>query len=257
MLSGREELLESVCGDELADAMLEQDLCQIAVRCQLVIDSLHGRKVPSAKESTLESTSQRWKFDYQLANERDREQRWDAAREHCIAVTESAPHLAWAWDVAGYALDRSGQRDHAIQLYRRGIQCSAFTDQCVRVGTHAFTGGARKFAALRLSELGYESDDPQERQYLEHLNLRQAEECRRAVYAHHATQAEAAGKAGDAAAAYLSWYRGGWDVGAEPLKRFATVLSMVAVSAEDAGYGAVAALAKCHAHCFDQRYGKE
>lgn len=234
-----QDLTETVSEQELADGMLELELCEVAVRCQLVIDALGAK--PFDATPVLDPDNQAWK----------------SAEEQTTVITRVAPYLAWGWDVAGYALERRGQRDQAIKLYQKGLTCSSFTDQCVRIGTEAVTGGGRKFAALRLAELDYEPGDDDERSYLGAMNLAADEARRRAVHDLFEERATSQQRSANHGLAVESWYRAGWDLGAEPLVQFDPILTNLAICADAAGFEAISALAQTHTRCFRERYGSD
>ncbi|MEL6107555.1 MAG: SMI1/KNR4 family protein [Planctomycetota bacterium] len=228
------DLTDEVNGGELADEMIRLRLCEPAVRCQLVIDALGERPFDPTESG---------------------DQAWQAAATHATAITQLAPYLAWGWDIAGYAKEREGERKQAIELYREGLQCSAFTDQCVRIGTEAMTGGGNKFAALRLTDLNHEPRDDGEREYLTAMHLSTDDARRRSVYDHFEKQATVAERSVDFPRAVKNWFRAGWDLGAEPLQQFEVILTSLATCAAQAGFDATATLARTHALCFRERYG--
>jgi hypothetical protein len=261
---------ELLAGQNLADAILKIGICEPALLCQLVIDALYN---PILSDDVIRSWKiddtdqvQRSVFDNRLMDadliaatvtetitpdQILSQQDWSAAQSYCRRVTEIAPQLAWAWDLLGYSHERSGDLSAAEVCYRQGLNCSIFTDQTVRVRTHGFTGDGQKFSAARLIALGYESADPDEKEYFGHLSEPSAEQRRTKVRKHFSRLAEQA----DPAVAYELWKRAGWDLGAEPMVAFAELLERAALSAEAAGRTAQGELARTHRNCFHDRYG--
>lgn len=262
--------LDDLTGDALAESMLDAQISQPAVLCQLVIDALDNPILtPELVSSwTVDDADQiqRSLFDNRLlsdawlgsavSNQMSGEQvlqqqDWRAAQSHCRRVTEVAPDLAWGWDVLGYSYERSGDHDAATECYRQGMACSIFTDQTVRVRTHGFNGDGQKFSAARLIQNGYSPSESIEKAYLDCLAVPAADERRDRVREHFFKLAESA----NAAEAHELWFRAGWDLGAEPMLAFAELLEQVAKAAESAGRSAQSELAKTHRNCFRDRYG--
>jgi tetratricopeptide (TPR) repeat protein len=261
--------MESLSGSELAQAMLANGISEVAVLCQLVIDALDN---PLLNEDLIRSWPirdadqiQRFLFDNRFIPARRlsdasehlsvdqilAHQDWDGVESYCRRVTEIRPELAWGWDLLGYAYERRGDIAAAQMHYQRGLDCSIFTDQTVRLRTHGFDGDGQKFSAIRLKELGHQPDDPNAREYFRRLCTTSAEERRELVREHFSQLAEGA----DAAIAHHLWNRAGWDLGAEPMFAFAELLDQITLAAEAAGRSAQSELAKTHRACFRDRYG--
>lgn len=257
-------------GPQIAAAMIEQDVAQVAVRCQLVMDALDNPAITAevrsqwpAKHARIEQSL----FDNALidrswwpkngppdARTLD-QQDWDAVLEHCQAVSRIAPEIAWAWDVMGYAYERLGELDEAVRCYTQGLRCSIFTDQTVRVRTHGFTGDSEKFSASRLMHLDREPDQDELHAYFQILKQPSADRRRLDVTEHFSQRAQApADQLGDQRDPYSDWVRAGWDLGAETMKAFPTLLDHITASAQAAGRHAQAAIAATHRECFRQRY---
>ncbi|WP_182866952.1 SMI1/KNR4 family protein [Stieleria mannarensis] len=262
--------LEPLRGAELADEMVRRGICQPAVLCQLVIDALENPflsddAVRALKVDDAEQV-QRALFDNRLMDRQwiDQlftsdvshqqvldQQNWDAVAQHCRRAIQIAPDLGWGWDLLGYSQERSGNLAAAIEHYRRGLECSIFTDQTVRVRTHGFSGEGQKFAAARLMKLGYQPTDPIEKNYFQRLGIACASERRDQIREHFASLARQAAPA----KAHELWVRAGWDMGAEPMLAFAELLEQIAISADAAGRAAQGELARTHRNCFRDRYG--
>ena len=63
-------------------------------------------------------------------------QDWPAAEAEAIAVPERRGDLGWAFDIAGWAAERRGNRHLAVQRYLAGLQTSWFSDDALRFRTH-------------------------------------------------------------------------------------------------------------------------
>ena len=265
---------DSVAGRELANALLSLGVSEPAIRCQLVIDALDNPLLSNELIETLKSNHpqevQHWLFDNRLIPDRVldsitassgqpvdvllSQQDWPAVREHCRFVTRHSAELAWAWDLIGYSFERDGNRDEAVTNYRRGLDCSIFTDQAVRVRTHGFHRDGQKFSAIRLEQLEFRSDDQDEREYLNRLHVPKVELRRKAIQEYFVSQAEKCSQSDLLERAHDLWQRAAWDLGAEPMSAFADLLENIARAAEDAGRAAQASVAQTHRECFRQRY---
>lgn len=261
---------DELIGDELAAAMIQAQISEAAVRCQQIIHALDN---PLLSEPLIRSWQagdadrvQQALFDNQRlpdewlerATEKGdspeqilAQQDWDAVQDHCRRVTEIEPELAWGWDLLGYTYERVGDRTTAIQNYRRGLDCSVFTDQTVRVRTHGFNGEGQKFAAARLLDLRYQPVGEEEQDYFRCLSAPSPDQRRDRVREHFSRLAEKA----EPAEAHDLWQRAGWDLGAEPMLAFAELLEHIAQSAQAAGRTGQSELAKTHRNCFRDRYG--
>lgn len=261
--------LEGLRGHDLAERLLALGIASHAVRCQLIIDALSNPLLDSAAVSQWRKQApdavQRALFDNRLIPD-DRlshltphgatgeqllsQQNWLAVETLAQSVSREAPHLAWGWDLLGYALERRGETAGAIEAYRKGLDCSIFTDQTVRVRTHGFSSDGQKFSASRLNRLDFRPTDPVEREYYSLLIESDEDQRRDRVREYFAERA----RRERGAAAHDLWKRAGWDLGAEPMAAFAELLEHVAATAEATGRHAQAALARTHRQCFRDRY---
>jgi hypothetical protein len=251
--------------------MLQRGLSTPAVLCQLVIDALNNplltpQRLRDNRHGLDAQEVQRWLFDNRLmpADVAEQlaasptshgdvlaQQDWKSVEQYSRQATEAAPELAWGWDLLGYARERRGDLKGALRAYRKGIHCSIFTDQTVRVRTHGFSGEDQKFSAARLQSLDYVPEEDDEREYIRLLCDCSDEQRRdrvREFFAERARQLRGP-------ASHDFWKRAGWDLGAEPMAAFAELLEQVAATAEDAKRPAQAALARTHRNCFRDRYG--
>lgn len=163
---------------QLADDLLTLGLCEVPVRCQLVIDalasSLSGRLTPKLANDlgiTWNDWMQ-WCFDLRtlpgaISDQMQRslglgasdfdpaQQRWDEVAQHAAAICQRHPDLSWSYDLLGYASWSGGDAARAHHAFSHGIRCSVFTDQSVRLRTHwaTATDGIAKFSARFLAEM--------------------------------------------------------------------------------------------------------
>ncbi|MDM4014308.1 SMI1/KNR4 family protein [Roseiconus lacunae] len=259
--------IESDDGRTLADMMLSGGLSEIAVRCQLCIDAIENPLLHELDDANWRMIDpqirQRYLFDCDLlpddvvgsisvkATELAAVQDWPAVASHCESIAERRSDLAWVWDLWGYSLERSGNAEHAIECYRKSLLCSIFTDQTVRIRTHAFVNEGQKFSASRLLQLGYKGEGDLEANYLTCLAESSPDVRRKRVRELFERLASTA----EPPEAYDAWMKAGWDLGAEPMSAYGKVLDRVAESAAAAGYQALTEMAKTHRACFEGRYG--
>lgn len=257
--------------EDLAEALLRHDVAEIAVRCELVQSALKETLSATLDPATAEqlgvdwnqvvqwmfdtqkmplATRQRLQRDYGLSISKPQD--WEAAERHSRQVVSRAPELAWAWDVIGYAAERRGDSEIAIDAYRRAAGCSVFTDQSVRLRTHWTAEDAAKFSASRLQECY--ADVVQQSEYLQLLCGSDPQDRRQRLSAHWIALADASAAAGDWATAQQRYHAAGWDLGAEPLAIYGDLLVQIATAAEKAGQRARAELARTHRRCLQDRY---
>lgn len=205
----------------------------------------------------------RWLFDtdfiphdrrQQLAmaigmDERELKQDWDAAGRLADAVAERRSDLGWAFDIAGWAAERRGDRRGAIERYCRGVTASLFADHTVPFRTHWIADGFGKFSASRLHELRAELSgaplaDPYVRLYLDGDS---GDSLRRRVSRYWLERADAARAAGESSAEYDACYSAGWDLGLDELADYAGLLSRMSEAARSVGHAARGAIAAVHA----------
>ncbi|PNY36928.1 hypothetical protein C2E31_09920 [Rhodopirellula baltica] len=267
-LNGRvNQLTPNNAPEQLAEHLLQCKLSEVAVRCQLCIAAIDNPALQELSHSKWKSVpaveKQQYLFDCRLvpqslalniglqSDTACAAQDWAKVAEHCQAIDTRRHDLAWVYDLWGYSFERSDNRERAIACYRKGLQCSVFTDQTVRVRTHAFINEGQKFSASRLQQLGYRSADPSEQEYLDCLAANDAADRRQMVFDHFANRAQNAAPNDT----YQALMKAGWDLGAEPMPAYGELLSQIANAAESAGMAAVATLASTHRDCFKERYG--
>lgn len=245
-------------GSELTETLMNSRISQVAINCQLIIDSLGLSK--DAHPSQLETVTgnpQPLRFDQSLpAEETGRahingDQNWERAFQLAQETTMVSSDVAWAWEVIGYANERGNRLEEAFNAYEQGLECSSFSDQSVRLRTHLMTEEGQKFSAARLILHGMKPRVEAKAAYLDCLNVTSASERRTRVCEHFTKLADASG--GDGAYGHL--HRAGWDLGAEPLSVYGELLERLSAAANESGRHALAALSETHLACFQSRYG--
>lgn len=168
-------------------------------------------------------------------------QDWDAAERAALATLAETDQLGWAFDIAGWAEERRGNVPAAVQFYRRGLHCSAFSDESVMFRTHWFSSQHGKFCGARLSAFDETPGDA----YSQLLINGAAEVCEQ-VATHWSALAELAAQRGDLQEALTYYWKAGWDVGFIPLDRLPTLLEAMIRVAESSGAAALAEVIRLH-----------
>ena len=171
----------------------------------------------------------------------------NAAEAEAIAVLQRRQDLGWAFDVAGWAAERRGDRRVAVERYLGGLQTSWFSDDALRFRTHWFDEGYGKFAASRLAAL-HDALTPQQQQdpYLAIFLNNDRDTLRRRVQQYWITQAREAQRREAHRQAYRDYYRAGWDLGMLPISAYDEVFAQLRATALADGSPALAALAALH-----------
>ena len=211
-----------------ADVFLENQVAEVATLCELSVSALLDSK-PGNRGAA-----------------------WDQAAVHAKPVTDLSPELAWAWDTMGHAAERRGELKVARECYLKAIDCSAFTDQSIRLMTHATGDQAAKFAVARLLEL-----DPElvrSNSYLRMLCEVDERSRRMAVCQHWLTKGKLHFDDSDTRSAYNCFVAAGWDIGATPIETYATILDQVATAAGASDQSARGEVAMTHRRCLKKRF---
>lgn len=180
-------------------------------------------------------------------------QDWDLAASHAEPVTRLAPELAWGWETVGYAAEHRDDSSNAIAAYLRGSQCSAFTDQSVRLMTHRITGRTAKFSAARLLSLDMAIVEASP--YLRMLCYANEQDRREQISNHFLAIGNAQQQQGDHSAAYDSYVAAGWDIGMTPMESFGMLLDKISDAAEASNQSSRAKIARMHRQCLRSRFG--
>jgi hypothetical protein len=265
------------------DLLLRSRVAEIAVRCDLALAALDNeirrRMTPQSAamlEARWDQDVVRWMFDpatipgpiverlvdhWQLPLGSWKSQDWETAAGHCREIAAVRSDLAWVEDVLGWAAERKGDRESAIQHYARAAGASLFSDQSVRFRTHFDNDRVCKFSVARLIELG--ADDRLDPEYVAKLVVETSPQdidmtgWRDRVCQHWLGVADATAGGIDresAARRYGLVYRAGWDVGCDSIPRYQSLLEELADAAERAGQTARARLAITHRDCLRGRY---
>ncbi|MEM7476870.1 MAG: SMI1/KNR4 family protein [Planctomycetota bacterium] len=176
------------------------------------------------------------------------QQDWTKASSLASEVLQRRHDLGWATAVCGWQQERSGQTDAAIDIYKRGVFGSAFTDQGVRLNSHAETDENGKFAAARLAHfrdvLALEED-----KYIQLFLRRRERSLLAEVCDFWFQRAEKSESEGDFEEAYRLFYRAGWDMGVSRMQKYKSILSGLERCARQAGWNGMAKVAEAHQNC--------
>jgi len=174
-------------------------------------------------------------------------QNWSAAEAEALAVLERRTDLGWAFDIAGWAAERRGEPELAVQRYLAGLQASWFSDDALRFRTHWFNEGYGKFAAARLAALAHKlTPDERRDPYLTIFLDNDSDTLRRRVQQHWITRARDARRRKAHREAYQYYYRAGWDLGMLPISAYDEVFTELRAAAEADNSPALAAVAALH-----------
>ena len=265
-------------GEQLAKRLMDCGIAEVALQSEWV-----QRLLSDAEASALDADTglakrlgvsrqqlNEWLFDFEfmpaeirakVLADRNPHQDWDVASEHCRRVTQIAPHLAWGWDLLGYAAIRSGQLVEAAKYFAQGMTRSVFTDQSIRLRTHWKVQQAGKFSAAMLQELldggRFSADDIASEYDPDYLAaLCAGEETRQELVTEYwLGRSDRSSLAGNYAAAFDEAYAAGWDLGAATLPAYGQVLDRLVEIAEAGGDAARAELARTHRRCLSDRLG--
>lgn len=181
-------------------------------------------------------------------------QDWNTATEIAQQLAGHRQDLGWVFDVLGWAYERSGRIEEALQAYRQGAMASVFSDQSITVRTHWYDERFRKFSAARLfAHLDTLPEAWQQDEYLNLLWHAPLKSGRADIRRYWLKQAQLLSQANNHAAAYDAFYRAGWDVGSHELMSYREILEGLKQSAESAGWQARAAVAALHLACLNAR----
>ncbi len=282
---------------QLAAGLLTEGLCEVPVRCQLVIDALASalstrltpqsvheadvtwndwmrwcfdlRTIPADVSARLHATHGIAAHDFSSA-----QQDWNEVATHAAAVCQSHPDLSWGHDLLGYAMWSSGDSAGAMQAFSNAIRCSVFTDQSVRLRTHWATATERvaKFAARFLPQLAPRPNSDRPRndvtpdqlgrlpaaihcdRLLEYLGPQSREEGALVRQRYSQMLVDEATATSSPATSVRLLYAAGWDLGAEPMRRYGELLDRYIVACRVAGWAAHEHLASIHRDGLKARY---
>jgi hypothetical protein len=254
---------------ERAGWAVEASLCdQIEHALQVPILSLASDEIPKRLGLNYEPDYVRWLFDAQqipqnvlhqiqeilhafgLTPADPHAQDWGEAERLALRLLERRNDLAWAVDIAGWAAKRRGDLHSACEVYFKGRFASAFSNQSIRMRSHGFDARFGKPAIAELWNLrDHLSALQREDRYLQKVWQTPERMLQREVYEFWMTTARDAMNAGQFAVAYDSYYRAGWDIGAQRMTDYLDIFSGLIESARAAGWTARANVAVTHLAC--------
>ncbi len=253
-------------GNAALDLLLQHGVAEFAVRrdralhwLESALKSVSAPDVARTLDVAWEPDFVRWLFDTRLIPEQQRDrlarhfatepnqlfrQAWDRAEREALTVIAKRHDLGWAFDVAGWAAERRGDPEQAVQRYLAGLKTSLFSDETVPFRTHWFNERFGKFAAARLDALKVHLSKQQLHDpYLNLFWQQDAESLRVRVRDYWLGKAR---QASDPMVAYRHYYRAGWDLGANEIGTYDEVFAGLVKSALEANADALAAVAKLH-----------
>ncbi|MEM8734127.1 MAG: SMI1/KNR4 family protein, partial [Planctomycetota bacterium] len=184
-------------------------------------------------------------------------QDWQLASQLAQQILSKRTDLAWATAVQGWFQERTGDRQAAMETYQRGVVASSFTEQSVRLNSHAESEEYGKFALARLKSLIANHAEckaaVQADEYLSLLLRDHSRSILNEVSDHWQRKAKEAEADGLYDSAYRYFYASGWDMGVSRLSEYETILEGLARNAERAGWTARAKVAQLHLHCLLNR----
>jgi len=267
-LRGRLDLPD-LPGSVVLDWMLEAGLAEIVIRRDRTLQHLASPLKSGSDPETARTLNVRWDpvfvrwlFDTDLIPlaaredlgrlfdqplEQLLEQDWASAEQEALAVTRIRQDLGWPYDITGWAAERRGDTDRAIELYARGVRTSLFADETVRFRTHWFPEGFGKFAAARLAYLRDRApkslvEDP----YLNLFWQNDAASLRSRLREYWIGKAEQHLARAQYMHAFHCYYHAGWDCGLSDLDGYAEILDGLGTSAAAAGACVLASVVETH-----------
>ncbi|TWT65079.1 SMI1/KNR4 family protein [Allorhodopirellula solitaria] len=280
---------------QLAAELLSQGVCEVPIRCQLIIDALAsplGGQITPQTAHDLGLTWNdwmRWCFDLRMMPSETAallqeklgtpaaafdpaQQSWNDVAAHAAVICASHPELSWGHDLLGYTKWSQGDTAGAEQAFSQAIRCSVFTDQSVRFRTHwaTSTDGVAKFSARFLAEMPAGASHPGPpaeadrlgclpatvdlgtlREFLGPHRDQDASSVRQRYSQLLVDQAEASDSP-ETSVRLL--YAAGWDLGAEPMRRYGELLDRYIRACRDAGWTSHERLASVHRGGLKARY---
>ena len=186
---------------------------------------------------------------------------WTTAAQVAKSVAAKHPDLAWTHEIAGHSVD--GEHGHAAAA----IRCSSFTDQSVVLGTHWSTSGTDRplkgaWAAGDVTRMAGElpvrlgiAPDLTTGEFERYRQVVERTPSRSGVTDFWLHRYHVAAARHDWTTALRSAWAAGWDVGGEPVGRYAEIIDQFIIAAEHGGFTAHQRLATAHRVCLKQRFG--
>jgi len=255
---------------------LEQSIWVIPATCcdqiefvlQFPISSMSGDEIWKRLGMNYEPDYVRWLFDVQQIpynalhqiqeilhtlgrpSIQPHSQDWRTAEALALKVLASRTDLAWAVDIAGWAAQRRGDFATACQIYFNGRFASAFSNQSIRLRSHGFDAYFGKVALAEMWKLReHLTTEQRDDSYVQKIWQTPARELKREIQDYWMNAGKQAMREGRYAAAYDSYYRAGWDLGAQRMTDYIDILSRLVESADAAGWKGRAAVAATHLTC--------
>lgn len=167
------------------------------------------------------------------------------------AATGLVPSAAWAWESLGRLSERLDRREDAIAAYFRGVRCSTFSSQSVRMAAKTPDPASAKFSLWRLQDLSPKTVS--EDDYLRRLRMPDLKARRAAVHRHWM---DLAADFSDGTSEQLfALHMSAWDIGLGSMEDYARVIACIEESARLGGMHRRAAVAKVHLDALHHRYG--
>ena len=185
----------------------------------------------------------------------------EVARRLGQRVAAEHPDLAWTHEIVGQS--SGGQDGHAAAA----IRCSSFTDQSVALRTHWSTAGADRplKGAWAAGDVTAEAPPMPQRlgitpelsadAFDQYREVIERSPSRSGVTDFWLVQSNVAAAAGDWTTALRAAWAAGWDVGGEPMGRYATVLDQYNLAADRGGFAVHHRLGIAHRASLKQRFG--
>ncbi len=254
---------------ERAGWAVEASLCdQIEYVLQVPIRSFACEEIPKRLGLNYEPDYVRWLFDAKqipnnalhqiqeilhtlgLATAMPDAQDWAEAERLALRLLERRSDLAWAVDIAGWAAQRRGDLTSACDIYFKGRFASAFSNQSIRMRSHGFEPQFGKVAMAELWNLrehltAFQRDDA----YVQKVWQTPARILQREIQEYWMSAGREAMNVGNFATAYESFYRAGWDIGAQRMTDYRDIFAGLIESAQAAGWRARANVAATHLAC--------
>lgn len=254
---------------ERAGWAVEASLCdQIEYALQVPIRSLASVEIHRRLGLNYDPDYVRWLFDaQQIPNDalhqiqeilhslgvppaQPRAQNWAEAERLAVRLLARRNDLAWAVDIAGWAAQRRGDLTAACKIYFNGRFASAFSNQSIRMRSHGFEPQFAKFCIAEMWNLREHLNASQRDDgYVQKVWQTPARVLQREVQEYWMTAGREAMNAGNFANAYDSFYRAGWDIGAQRMTDYLGIFAGLIESSQAAGWTARANVAATHMAC--------
>ena len=232
-----------------------------AVRMRLTFDDAKKLNASWEKDcarwmfdtATIPADAKRWLLtQWDEADSSLFDQDWDAVQVVCQKVALQRSDLGWVHNCLGWVHQRRGEHETAKRHYEKAADALLFTDQAIRFRTDFDSERFGKFAIARLLELG--GPNRLDQSYVDALSDVTRPDWQADVRRHWLRHADLTTVS--PSKKYELTLRAGWDVGCESMTAYHGVLIQLSDAAVAAGQVARAEVARAHASCIEDRYGK-